>query len=351
MIRFIKSIILISIILNIVSCNNSGKQKDINTNFNQEQDSAKINKITKNRDIDSDTSINNVNNQVAIFKFDDTGNSDYLIKTPSKNYHTSNSGLRYRFIHHNSKQPTGSVGDIIEISLKYYNEKDSLIFNSEEIDKNFKMRINTPSHIGGSIENAYLIMHKYDSAHFKINAKDFYTQTQNLAKLPDYINPDEDLIFHIKIKDILTKDEFVKKHSDIYIHNLQQEESLIKRFLLNMNFENEPTIYESGLIHIPIKKHNKKLISTGDKVKIHYTASFIDGGVFDSTIDRGTAFEFTIGNHEVIPGLEEAVLNMSLNDISLFIIPFRLAYGEEKIGQIPPFSTLIFEIEIIDVRK
>ncbi|MFN5711116.1 MAG: FKBP-type peptidyl-prolyl cis-trans isomerase, partial [Bacteroidota bacterium] len=61
-------------------------------------------------------------------------------------------------------------------------------------------------------------------------------------------------------------------------------------------------------------------------------------------------FEFTVGNGEVIPGWDEALLLMNSGGKATFIIPSNLAYGEMNQGPIKPFSTLIFEVELLDVN-
>jgi FKBP-type peptidyl-prolyl cis-trans isomerase len=90
--------------------------------------------------------------------------------------------------------------------------------------------------------------------------------------------------------------------------------------------------------------------TAGRKVTIHYTGKFIDGQIFDSSYERNKPFTFTLGALEVIPGLEEGVSLMQVGGKARLIIPSFLAYGEKQIGPIPPFSTLIFEIELLSVE-
>ena len=285
----------------------------------------------------------------ALLVFNDDGTAIYHDDKEKNVFRKSTSGLEYKFIVRNDIGKSPAIGDVILISLNYKNSADSTIFDSEKIDANFKMRVQKPSHPGGCIEEAYMMMRKGDSAVFLIDAHNFYTYTQNLIAIPDYIKPEEKLSFYIKIKDILSNDEFISKNSELYNHQLKQEESLINRFLLSIDFDAK--IYKSGLIKVLIESGTGKQVEMGDLVTIDYTASFIDGAVFDSSLDRSEAFLFTLGNNEVIKGLEEAVLDMKVGEYSLIIIPFRLAYGEEKKGLIPPFSTLVFETELLDAKK
>lgn len=84
-----------------------------------------------------------------------------------------------------------------------------------------------------------------------------------------------------------------------------------------------------------------------DNVLAHYHGTFIDGSVFDSSVDRGEPAEFGVG--QVIAGWTEALQMMKPGDKWRLFIPSDLAYGETGSGPIPPFSTLIFDVELLSV--
>jgi len=89
----------------------------------------------------------------------------------------------------------------------------------------------------------------------------------------------------------------------------------------------------------------------GKNVTVHYTGTLTDGTKFDSSVDRGTPFTFSLGAGEVIPGWDQGIVGMKVGGKRKLTIPPSLGYGEAGAGDvIPPNSTLIFEVELIKVE-
>jgi len=88
----------------------------------------------------------------------------------------------------------------------------------------------------------------------------------------------------------------------------------------------------------------------GKVVSVHYTGTLTDGTKFDSSVDRETPFQFTLGAGQVIQGWDQGVIGMKVGGKRTLTIPSDLAYGPTgRPGTIPPSATLIFDIELLDV--
>ncbi len=87
----------------------------------------------------------------------------------------------------------------------------------------------------------------------------------------------------------------------------------------------------------------------GDTVTVHYVGTLADGTKFDSSIDRGEPFSFTIGAGQVIQGWEQGLLGMKVGGKRVLTVPPELGYGAQTVGPIPANATLKFEIELIKV--
>ncbi len=106
----------------------------------------------------------------------------------------------------------------------------------------------------------------------------------------------------------------------------------------------------SGLQYIVLKEGTGPKPALTDKVKCHYHGTLIDGKVFDSSVDRGQPIDLNVNG--VIPGWTEALQMMSVGSKWRLFVPSNLAYGDQQMGPlIAPGSTLVFEVELLDIDK
>lgn len=118
---------------------------------------------------------------------------------------------------------------------------------------------------------------------------------------------------------------------------------------LKKNAEKEGVITTaSGLQYMVLTEGNGKSPKATDQVKCHYEGMLIDGTLFDSSLQRGTPATFPL--NRVIAGWTEGLQLMKEGSKFRFFIPFELGYGPQGAGaSIPPYSTLIFDVELIEV--
>jgi FKBP-type peptidyl-prolyl cis-trans isomerase len=108
---------------------------------------------------------------------------------------------------------------------------------------------------------------------------------------------------------------------------------------------------ESGLRYKIIQKGNGKQATKGAKVSVHYKGQLLDGTVFDSSYKRKKPIDFSVGVGQVIAGWDEGILMLKVGDKARLVIPSNLGYGESGAGGvIPPNATLIFDVELMDVK-
>jgi FKBP-type peptidyl-prolyl cis-trans isomerase len=119
--------------------------------------------------------------------------------------------------------------------------------------------------------------------------------------------------------------------------------------------DNQVTEMPDGLKYTDTKIGDGATAHAGNKVSVNYTGWLYNNGTkgakFDSSLDRGQPFQFTLGAHQVISGWDEGVAGMKVGGKRTLIIPPELAYGSRGAGgAIPPNATLIFDVDLLQVQ-
>lgn len=107
---------------------------------------------------------------------------------------------------------------------------------------------------------------------------------------------------------------------------------------------------EGGLVIRDLEPGSGDQAVNGNTISVHYRGTLEDGTQFDSSIEGNVPFEFTLGAGDVIAGWDQGVLGMRVGGKRTLIIPPALGYGELGIGPIPGNATLIFEIELLEIK-
>lgn len=117
--------------------------------------------------------------------------------------------------------------------------------------------------------------------------------------------------------------------------------------------QNYPTAKttESGLWYIIETEGTGARATKQRSVSVHYTGTLADGSAFDSSYKRGQPITFTLGIGKVIKGWDEGIALLNVGGKAKLIVPYQLAYGElGRAPIIPPKATLIFDVELVDVK-
>lgn len=175
-----------------------------------------------------------------------------------------------------------------------------------------------------------------------MGAKDLNVEDFSKA-ITDVLKGNQPEISHAEAKEIVNN-YFVELQRKTNNENIENGKILLERNKTNPAITTLP----SGLQYEVLRQGSGRMPGKNDSVKCHYVGTFINGQVFDSSIARNEPAVF--GVTQVIPGWTEALQLMHEGDKWRLYIPYDLAYGERGAGDaIPPYCTLIFEIELLQV--
>ncbi|MBN1597416.1 MAG: FKBP-type peptidyl-prolyl cis-trans isomerase [Bacteroidales bacterium] len=263
-------------------------------------------------------------------------------------YNESPKGFHYKLLSIGESDEKIKEGDFVTADISYLTLKDSVFFEGRR-----KINLVQPAYTG-AIEDCFKMLRNNESASFILTAEPFFKNTLQ-SDLPPFLKEDDDFKVNITVIDIQTEDEFEKEKQAFlnWINDFGDfEKVILEQFINEEKINASPS--SSGLIMLPLVKGNEKTIEPGDTITINYEGRFLNGKFFDSTVRRNQPFQFIYGTEwQVIKGLEEGLGKMHEGEKALFILPSELAFGQEgsSTGIIPPFTSLIFEVEIVQISK
>ena len=256
-----------------------------------------------------------------------------------KGFKKAKSGLYYQFHVQNDTADQPMTGDLVGV-LMSLRAGDSLLFpmmpNEMVMDSLYE----------GDIFEAIRMMHVGDSATFILDGKQFFEKVMNPAQ--EYEFGEEPLYLDVMLYGVMKKAEFEKAKAEF---EAQLDDRKVKEVEeIDEYLQKHPGMKQNqaGVYVKNVKKGNGAKVEPLQTVKVHYTGRFTDGTVFDSSVERGEPFSFTVGSGQVIPGWDATVSEMKVGDKVTVLIPSSMAYGEGRQG-IPPYSPLEFDIELLEI--
>ncbi len=269
-------------------------------------------------------------------------------------YKITDSGLKYKF-HYKADGENAIVGKIITFEMLNKDEYGNILMDTRGEYPSVMELIE--SEYEGDIYEGLAMMSVGDSATFIVDARKFYSITAKISEDPSsMVEPGSKLFINVKMVNVQTEEEFekelmeqIKRQAELNEIAFEEEQTKLNNYLEEHNISEKPQ--ESGLIYIEIEKGDGPKVKQGQDVRVHYTGRFIDGTVFDSSLERGDPISFAVGQGQVIPGWDEGIMLMNVGGKARLIIPSHIAYGEQGAGNIiPPFSTLIFDVEVVEAN-
>jgi FKBP-type peptidyl-prolyl cis-trans isomerase len=262
-------------------------------------------------------------------------------------FNVAESGLQYRIVESNENAPLPKVGNVLELRYTYEKMDGTILFDSGEAGRKYMKTLEKPAHTGGSIEDGLAMMHEGDSALFKIAAENFLLFSEKYGHLPEGVNALDPIIIKVRLVDIMDEKDMELYMSSRYHTGEDVEMEILDNYLKNANITVEPTA--SGLYFIERNAGSGDYIKQGDEITVNYTLTLADGSLVETTLGR-EPMKYVVGREMFIAGWDEAVSMMKKGMTATAIIPSKIGYGAETKGNILPYSTLIFEIEILDVK-
>ena len=274
---------------------------------------------------------------------------------PYPGYEKNQNGLYYQFFTQNEGE-LPQIGDLLEVGICcMINDSTPLIPNTQNI-----MQLHE-SMFPGDINEGLAMMHKGDSASFIVNIDSTFKYLFGQPTLPAEFHSTDVMRFEILVKDFYPEKVYAQNFAnDVKNRNAERMAKLqsdypeetakaakeLADYLAKNGIVAEPT--ETGLYYVMTEEGNGEHPEVGKPVTMHYTGKLLNGNVFDSSVERDQPFKFVLGVGQVIPGWDEGVQLMTKGEKGVLYIPYYMAYGERDMGDIPAFSNLIFEVELID---
>lgn len=268
-------------------------------------------------------------------------------KSEYPGYSKLENGNYFKLIKIGDSETKCKFGDYVTADISYKTLNDSVFFKGRR-----KFQIGQPKY-PGSIDECFVMLGKEDAASFIISTENFFTKTLGTA-VPSFLRSSEKMKIEADIIEIQTVDQY-NREKEAFLKWTEDfgeyEKIVLRQYLEDSKLRMKPAI--NGIYSIILKQGNERKVNVGDTIVVHYEGRFLNGKFFDSTKKRNEAFQFVFGQQwQVIKGMEEAISTMHEGERSIFILPSEIAFGEQgsSTGLIPPFTSLIFEVELISIN-
>lgn len=259
-------------------------------------------------------------------------------------YEKTADGLYYKFYSQNPSASQPKVSEKLEVKMACYLH-DSLYYDFQQSSDVTIFTMNE-SFFPGDLMEAFSMMHVGDSASFMIKADSVAKKYYGLNPDPLGLKADDYFRYEVKLMEIRTIEQLnADKEEAMQLVKAEAEKAFLDYLKANQITDHT----DSGLFYSKLVSTKGETPQLGQTARIKYEVSYLDGTHLGSSDDLGKYFDIPMGMHQVLPGLEEGVGLMHLGEKVRFVLPYTLAYGENAYKGIPPYSNLIFDVELIDI--
>lgn len=280
------------------------------------------------------------------------------------NFEKGEGDMLYK-IHTDKSGETIKEGDFVAFKAIEKTENDSVLYSSYDYDRP-SLLVKEKSVFKGDLFAALSLLSEGDSATFKINID---SMVQKMGRPQPSDTTKKYLVYTIKIDKVIPKgkltdslfrgkiDEFLKAEMETAKNG---ESAKMKSYVSSKGLK--PTVSPSGLNYVISTQGSGAKPNPGDTVLVNYTGSFLSGKIFDTSLadvakKAGTfniqrpyePLKMPVGMNSSIPGFEEGLMLLNKGSKATLILPSNLAYGEQGNQGIPPFTPLVFEVEMVNI--
>ncbi|MDB5108914.1 MAG: peptidylprolyl isomerase [Mucilaginibacter sp.] len=271
------------------------------------------------------------------------------------NFQRTSKGTQYQLFTHNTGDRI-KLNDIVTFQATQKTDKDSILFSSYKAGAPLQAQIQAE----GDLMDIFPLLTLKDSVLIKVPTDSIFKN--NEQQRPPFLPKGSNMYFTLKIEKVQTLDEAMAERKAKMDKYSSDEVANTDKYIAEHKLILKAT--PSGLKYLITAPSVKRKPLAGDTVWVNYTGRTLDGKVFDSSVQDeakkaglqqpGRTYEpikFAVGSGMVIPGWDEGLLLLNEGSKAVFVIPSKLAYGEKGAGEdIKPFSTLLFDIELVKVK-
>lgn len=262
-------------------------------------------------------------------------------------------GTQYSLFTHNTGDRI-KLNDVISMNITLKTDKDSVLSQQP-----MQVQVQKSQNVTDMMD-VFPLITMGDSVLIRVPADSVYKDHED--KRPPIFPHGSNFNFFVKVTKVQTLDQAMADRNAQLEKMKAAEKVAVDKYIADNKLVVKTT--PSGLKYVITKVGLKPKPLAGDTVQVNYVGKLLSGEVFDTSIQSiaqsaglnqpGRTFEpirFPVGHQEVIPGWDEGLLLLNEGSKATFIIPSNLAYGEQGSGEIPPMTPLLFNVELVSVKR